>query len=132
VGRLNKRVETLSAEVMRAKKQAEAVLGRAERAQADRDAERARAEALRTTIDELKAGQALMVEVQPATFAVAQHDAQAVQGWAAELRRGGAGRGSGTRGGSGECAVIGLTAIVVTAVVIVMLVVVERSSRRMD
>ena len=56
--RLNEQVEALSAEVVRAEKQAEAVVGRAERAEADRDAERARAEALRTTIDELKAGQA--------------------------------------------------------------------------
>jgi hypothetical protein len=65
--RLNKQVETLSAEVVRAKKQAEAVVGRAERVEADRDAERAQAEALRTAIDELKTGQALMVEMHAAT-----------------------------------------------------------------
>ena len=45
--RLNEQVEALSAEVVRAEKQAEAVVGRAERAEAGRDAERARAEALR-------------------------------------------------------------------------------------
>ena len=47
------------AEVVRAEKQAEAAVGRAERTQAGRDVERARAKALHTTIDELKAGQAL-------------------------------------------------------------------------
>ena len=51
VDRLNEQVETLSAEVVRAEKQAEAVAGRAKRAEAGRDAERARAEALRTSID---------------------------------------------------------------------------------
>ena len=85
--RLNEQVEALSAEVVRAEKQAEAVVGRAERAEAGRDAERARAEALRTTIDELKAGQALMTEMHARELAVAQHDAQAAQQAAAELRR---------------------------------------------
>ncbi len=41
--RLNKQVEALSAEVMRAEEQAEAAIGRADRAEASRDAERARA-----------------------------------------------------------------------------------------
>ena len=85
--RLNEQVEALSAEVVRAEKQAEAVVGRAERAEAGRDAERARAEALRTTIDELKAGQAMMAEMHARELAVAQHDAQAAQQAAAELRR---------------------------------------------
>jgi len=61
--RLNEQVKALTAEVVRAEKQAEAAVGRAERAEAGGDAERARADALRTTIDELKAGQALMTEM---------------------------------------------------------------------
>ena len=85
--RLNKQVEALSAEVVRAKKQAEAAVGRAERAEAGRDAERAEAEALRTTIDELKAGQELMIDMHARELAVARHDALAIQEWAAELRR---------------------------------------------
>jgi hypothetical protein len=85
--RLNEQVEALSAEVVRAEKQAEAAVGRAERAEAGRDAERARAEALHTTIDELKAGQALMTEMHARELAVAQHDAQVTQEAAAELRR---------------------------------------------
>jgi hypothetical protein len=85
--RLNKQVETLSAEVVRAKKQAEAVVGRAERAEADRDAERAQAQALRTAIDELKAGQALMIGMHARELAVARHDAVAAQQAAAELRQ---------------------------------------------
>jgi chromosome segregation ATPase len=85
--RLNKQVETLSAEVVQAKKQAEAVVGRAERSEADRAAERARADALRTTIDELRAGQALMAETHARELAVAQHDARAAQQAAAELRK---------------------------------------------
>jgi chromosome segregation ATPase len=47
--RLNEQVEALSAEVVRAAKQAEAVVDRAERAEAGRDAERARAAALYTS-----------------------------------------------------------------------------------
>ena len=85
--RLNEQVEALSAEVMRAEKQAEAAVGRAERAEAGRDAERARAEALRTSIDELKAGQALMADIHARDLAVAQHDAQAGQQVAAVLRQ---------------------------------------------
>jgi septal ring factor EnvC (AmiA/AmiB activator) len=41
--RLNEQVEALSAKVVRAEKQAAAAIGRAERAEAGRDAERARA-----------------------------------------------------------------------------------------
>jgi chromosome segregation ATPase len=52
--RLNEQVEALSAEVVRAEKQAEAVVGRAERAEAGRDAERARADALRDQIEALR------------------------------------------------------------------------------
>ena len=84
--RLSERVEALSAEVLRAEKQTKAVVGRAERAEAGRDAERARAEALRTSIDELKAGQARMAEMHARELAVAQHDALAAQQAAAELR----------------------------------------------
>jgi hypothetical protein len=84
--RLSGRVEALSAEVLQAKKQTEAVVGRAERAEAGRDAERARAEALRTSIDELKAGQAMMVEMHARELAMAQHDALAAQQAAVELR----------------------------------------------
>ena len=82
VDRLNEQVEALSAEVVRAEKQGEAAVGRAERAEAGRDAERARAEALHTTIDELKA-----TEMHARELAVAQHDAQVMQQAAAELRR---------------------------------------------
>jgi hypothetical protein len=85
--RLNEQVEALSAEVMRVEKQAEAVIGRAERAEAGRDAERARAEALRSTIDELMAGQAMMAEMHSRELAVAQHDAHAAKQAVAELRR---------------------------------------------
>ena len=85
--RLNEQVEALSAEVVRAEKQAEAVIGRAERAEAGRDAERARAEALRSTIDELMAGQAMMAEMHSRELAVAQHDAHAAKQAVAELRR---------------------------------------------
>ncbi len=85
--RLNEQVEALSAEVMRAEKQAEAAIGRAERAEAARDAERALAEALRSTIDELMAGQATMAEMHSRELAVAQHDAHAAKQAVAELRR---------------------------------------------
>jgi hypothetical protein len=85
--RLGEQVEALSAKVVRAEKQAEAAIGRAERAEAGRDAERARADALRTTIDELKAGQTLMTDMHARKLAVAKHDALAAQQAAAELRR---------------------------------------------
>jgi hypothetical protein len=84
--RLNEQVEALSAEVVRAEKQAEAAVGRAERAEAGRDAERARAEALRTTIDQLKAEQVLMTEMHTRELAVAQRDALAAQQSAEALR----------------------------------------------
>jgi len=80
-------VEALSAEILRAEKQAEAVIGRAERAEAARDAERALAEALRSTIDELMAEQATMAEMYSRELAVAQHDAHAAKQAIAELRR---------------------------------------------
>ena len=85
--RLKEQVEALSAEVMRSEKQALASVGRAERAEADGDAERARAEVLRTVIDELKAEQALMTERHARELAVARHDALAAQQSAAELRQ---------------------------------------------
>ena len=85
--RLNEQVQTLLAEVVRAEKQAEAAVDRAERAEAGRDTARAQAEALRTTIDELKAEQALVAEMHAREFAVARHDALAAQQAAAELRR---------------------------------------------
>jgi hypothetical protein len=85
--RLSERVEALSAEVVGAKKQAEAVVGRAERAEAGRDAERAEADGLRTAIAELKACQELMIDMHARELAVARQDALAIQEWAAELRR---------------------------------------------
>ncbi len=90
--RLNEQVEALSAEIMRAEKQAEAVIGRAERAEAARDAERALAEALRSTIDELMAEQATMAEMYSRELAVAQHDAHAAKQAIAELRQADAAR----------------------------------------
>jgi hypothetical protein len=96
--RLNEQVEALSAEVVRAEKQAEAAVGRAERAEAGRDVERARAEALHTTIDELRAGQALMTEMHARELAVAQHDAQVTEEAAAKLRRAEAERRGGPTG----------------------------------
>jgi hypothetical protein len=66
-------------------------LERAEAGRADASARADRAEErideLRTTIDELKAGQTLMTDMHARELAVAQQDAQAVQEWAAELRR---------------------------------------------
>ena len=85
--RLNKQVEALSAKVVRAEKQAEAAVGRAEQAEAGRDAERAEADGLRTAIDELKAGQALMIDMHARELAVARHDVLAAQQAAAELRQ---------------------------------------------
>jgi DNA repair exonuclease SbcCD ATPase subunit len=84
---LGGQVEALSAEVVRAKKQAEAVAGRAERAEADRDAERARAEALRTTIEELKAGQALMTDMHARELAATQDRLERVRDAAEGLRQ---------------------------------------------
>ncbi len=85
--RLNEQVEALSAEVIRNTEQAEAAIGRAERAEAGRDAERALAEARRSTIDELMPGQALMTEMHARELAVAQHDARAAKRAIAELCR---------------------------------------------
>ena len=85
VDRLNEQVKALSAEVVRAKQRD--VVGRAERAEAGRDAERARADALRTTIDELKAGQTLMTDMHARKLAGAKHDALAAQQAAAVLRQ---------------------------------------------
>jgi hypothetical protein len=85
--RLSERVEALSAKVVWAEKQAEAVEGRAERAEAGRDAERARAEALHTSIDELTAGQAMMAKMHARELAVAEHDAMAAQQAAEALRQ---------------------------------------------
>ena len=84
--RLSERVEALSAEVSRAEKQTEAVVGRAEGAEAGRDAARAQAEALRISIEELKARQAMMAEMHARELTVAQHDALAAQQAAVELR----------------------------------------------
>jgi hypothetical protein len=56
------------------------------RAEAALSAERTRADALRTTIDELKAGQSLMQDMHARELAVAQHDALVAQQAAADLR----------------------------------------------
>jgi len=73
---------------VRAEKLAEAAVGRAERAEAGRDAERVRAEVLRTSIEELKAGEALMIDMHARELAaVARHDALAAQQVATELRQ---------------------------------------------
>ena len=105
--RLNKQMEALSAKVVRAEKQVEAAVGRAEQAEAGRGAERAEADGLRTAIAELKAGQELMIDMHARELALARQDALAIQEWAAERRRadmrrgrpGGLWRGSGRRGG---------------------------------
>ena len=97
---LKEQVQALSAEVIRSEKQALVAVGRAERAEADRDAEHGRAEVLRAVIDELKAEQALTTEVRARELAVARHDALAAQQSAAELRHAKAewrGRGRWTR-----------------------------------
>jgi chromosome segregation ATPase len=85
--RLNKQMEALSAKVVRAEKQVEAAVGRAEQAEAGRDAEHAEADALRTSIDELKAGQAMMVDMYTRELALARHDVLASQQAAAKLRQ---------------------------------------------
>jgi chromosome segregation ATPase len=77
--RLSERVEALSSEVLRAEKQTEAVVGRAERAEAGRDAERARVEALRDRLDAIQAQLAVSERMREG--------------------RSVAGRGSGRRGG---------------------------------
>ena len=85
--RLNKQVEALSAEVVGAKKQAEAVVGRAERVEEGRDAERAEADGLRTTIAELKAGQELMIDMHTRELAAAQQGVRDAQHSAETLRQ---------------------------------------------
>jgi chromosome segregation ATPase len=87
VDRLNEQVAALSAEVVRAEKQAEAVMGRAEQAEGRRGAEHDRAEALRTAIDELKAGEAMTMDMHARGLALARHEVLAAQQAAAELRR---------------------------------------------
>ena len=95
--RLKERVEALSAEVVRAERQA-AGAGRAEAATAG---ERSRADVLRDRVDglqqdllasqavasELMAGRALMMDMHARELAVAQHDTLAAQQAAAELRQ---------------------------------------------
>ena len=66
-------MEALSAEVVRAEKQAEAVADQAERAEAGRDAERARADELRHRLDDLTTK---LTEAQ-AELAAAQDKAEA-------------------------------------------------------
>jgi hypothetical protein len=85
--RLKEQMEALSAEVVRAEKQAEAAIRRTERAESGRNAEHARAEALRTAVDELNAGQALVTEMHTRELAVARHDALAAQQAVAGLRQ---------------------------------------------
>jgi hypothetical protein len=85
--RVNEQVVALSAKVVQAEKRAEATVGRAEQAGASRDVERAEAEALRTAVEELRAGQALMIDMHARELAVARHDALAAQQAAAELGR---------------------------------------------
>jgi hypothetical protein len=67
--------------------------------EADRDAERAEAEALRTAIDELKAGQALMIGMHARELAVAR-----TTPWRRSRRQRSCGRPrlSGRRGGAGR------------------------------
>jgi len=95
--RLKERVEALSAEVVRAERQA-AGAGRAEAATAG---ERSRADVLRDRVDglqqdllasqavasELMAGRALMMGMHARELAIAQHDTLAAQQAAAELRQ---------------------------------------------
>ena len=95
--RLKERVEALSAEVVRAERQA-AGAGRAEAATAG---ERSRADVLRDRVDglqqdllasqavasELMAGRALMMGMHARELAIAQHDTLAAQQATAELRQ---------------------------------------------
>ena len=83
--RLNKQVEARSAEVLQAGSGRWLPVGRAERAEAGRDAERAEADALRPRSMELRAGQAMMIDMHARELALAQHDALAAQQAAAEL-----------------------------------------------
>jgi hypothetical protein len=71
----------------RLNKQVEAVVGRAERAEAGRDAERAEADGLRTAIAELKAGQELMIDMHTRELAAAQQGVRDAQHSAGTLRQ---------------------------------------------
>jgi uncharacterized coiled-coil DUF342 family protein len=82
VDRLNEQVEALSVEVVRAEKQAEAFVGRAERAEAGRDAERARADELHHRLDDLT----INLTDAHAELAAAQEAADALQQANAERR----------------------------------------------
>ena len=68
VDRLNEQVEALSAEVVRAEKQTAAVVGRAERAETGRHAERTRADALRDRAEDLQASLSWRRSERPPTF----------------------------------------------------------------
>jgi hypothetical protein len=76
-----------AAEVAGLRERLDAALQQAAQAEAAIAEERQMAEALRTAIDELKAGQTLMVDIHARELAVAQHDAQAGQQAAAALRQ---------------------------------------------
>ena len=85
--RLNERVDALPPISTRAEADRRVAEVRADKAETAIAAEHARADALRTAIDELKAGQALMADIHARELAVAQHDAQAGQQAAAALRQ---------------------------------------------
>ena len=79
------------------------------RAVTARHSERAQADALRSTIDELKAGQALMIDMHARRAAAAQQEPgrrrsglRRYAGPRSSGRRGGLWRGSGPRGGGSE------------------------------
>ena len=82
---------------------------RLKQAEVAMEVERARADALSTTIDELRAGQALMLERHARELSCAQRDARMAQQAASEARRakprgrrGAACAAPGTAGGGGE------------------------------
>jgi len=99
--RLKERVEALSADVVRAERQAAGAEARAGRAEAATAGERSRADVLRDRVDglqqdllasqavasELMAGRALMMGMHARELAIAQHDTLAAQQAAAELRQ---------------------------------------------
>ena len=99
--RLKERMEALSAEVVRAERQAAEAEARAGRAEAATAGERSRADVLRDRVDglqqdllasqavasELMAGRALMMDMHARELAIAQHDTLAAQQAAAELRQ---------------------------------------------
>ena len=88
-------MEALSAEVVRAKTAGGGAEARAETSGGSAPPGEARADALGDRLDglrihhpsELKAGRAVMTEMHARELAVAQHDAQAAQQAAAELRQ---------------------------------------------